>query len=137
MFQRAGRRPAGKLRCGSRAVPASSHYGYRRGHRGDGDFAAGAGPRAAGDRRQRGRGYYRDLCFKVNAHVRGTPEEIGDGGFTDWTAKLVANSKERLLISGIGLDRLAAFADRQDQGFRHPGTGLSARRKTSATLRLA
>jgi hypothetical protein len=60
--------------------------------------------------RQRGRGYYRDLCFKVNAHVCGTLEEIGDGGFTDWTRRLVASNKERLLISGIGVDRLAAFA---------------------------
>jgi hypothetical protein len=60
--------------------------------------------------RQRGRGYYRDLCFKVNAHVCGTLEEIGDGGFTDWTRQLTASHKERLLISGIGLDRLAGVA---------------------------
>jgi len=60
--------------------------------------------------RLRGRGYYRDVCFKVNAHVRGTLEEIGDGGFTDWTGKLAASHKERLLISGIGVDRLAGFA---------------------------
>ena len=62
--------------------------------------------------RQRGRGYYRDLCFKVNAHVCGALVEIGDGGFTDWTRKLAASNKERLLISGIGLDRLAEFTDR-------------------------
>ena len=55
-----------------------------------------------------GRGYYRDLCFKVNALVGGTSSEIGDGGFTDWTQQLVPSSKERLLISGIGVDRLAA-----------------------------
>jgi hypothetical protein len=60
--------------------------------------------------RQLGRGYYRDLCFKVNAHVRGELMEIGDGGFTDWTAQLTASRKERLLISGVGLDRLARFA---------------------------
>lgn len=60
--------------------------------------------------RQRGRGYYRDLCFKVNGYVDGVPEEIGDGGFTDWTMRLAASSKERLLISGVGLDRLASFA---------------------------
>jgi hypothetical protein len=57
-----------------------------------------------------GRGYYRDLCFKVNALVDGTPAEIGDGGFTDWTARLLANGKERLLITGYGTDRLAAVA---------------------------
>jgi hypothetical protein len=58
--------------------------------------------------RQRGRGYYRDLCFKVNANTGGRLEEIGDGGFTDWTQQLLASNKERLLISGIGVDRLAA-----------------------------
>jgi hypothetical protein len=59
--------------------------------------------------RASGRGYYRDLCFKVNALADGTPVEIGDGGFTDWTARLLANGKERLLITGYGTDRLAAF----------------------------
>ena len=59
---------------------------------------------------QRGRGYYRDLCFKIHAHASGEPVEIADGGFTDWTRQLAASSKERLLISGIGLDRLAACA---------------------------
>ncbi len=59
--------------------------------------------------RQAGRGYYRDLCFKVNAYVGGQPREIGDGGFTDWTARLIANQKERLLISGLSTDRLAAI----------------------------
>ena len=56
-----------------------------------------------------GRGYYRDLCFKVNAFADGTRVEIGDGGFTDWTARLLASEKERLLIAGYGTDRLAAF----------------------------
>jgi hypothetical protein len=56
-----------------------------------------------------GHGYYRDLCFKVNALADGAPAEIGDGGFTDWTARLLANGKERLLIAGYGTDRLAAF----------------------------
>ncbi len=68
--------------------------------------------------RSAGRGYYRDLCFKVNAQTGSNKagsnksgsklEEIGDGGFTDWTQQLAASSKERLLISGIGVDRLAA-----------------------------
>ncbi|HZR50287.1 MAG TPA: hypothetical protein VFB06_12275 [Streptosporangiaceae bacterium] len=56
------------------------------------------------DARQAGRGYYLELCFKVNTESG----EIGDGGFTDWTAKLTSNAKERLLISGYGLDRLAS-----------------------------
>jgi hypothetical protein len=62
--------------------------------------------------RASGRGYYQDLCFKVNARTDGrhpdSLQEVGDGGFTSWTQQLVASQKERLLISGIGVDRLAA-----------------------------
>jgi hypothetical protein len=57
--------------------------------------------------RPTGRGYYSDLCFKVNARVDGELAEFGDGGFTDWGMRLTADSKERLLISGLGVDRLA------------------------------
>jgi hypothetical protein len=45
----------------------------------------------------------------VNAIVDDTSVEIGDGSFTDWTARLLANAKERLLITGYGLNRLAAL----------------------------
>ena len=74
--------------------------------------AAGADVRDVADEivtdreRTAGRGYYRDVCFKVNAVGHGQPREIGDGGFTDWTARLLASKKERLLISGHGLARL-------------------------------
>jgi hypothetical protein len=73
--------------------------------------------------RQAGRGYYRDLCFKLNVAVgerAGSVEaalsarpawaEVGDGGFTDWTARLTASGKERLLISGVGIDRVIGLA---------------------------
>jgi hypothetical protein len=30
--------------------------------------------------------------------------ELVDGGFVDWTQKLLGNKKERLLISGTGID---------------------------------
>ncbi|MEW9550877.1 hypothetical protein [Nonomuraea sp. NPDC050783] len=53
--------------------------------------------------RRSGRGYYTGLCFKVYAGGA----EVGDGGFTDWTARLLGNHKERLLVSALGLDRLA------------------------------
>lgn len=79
--------------------------------------AVTAGLRAGGtaeiviDReRQAGRGYYRHLCFKVMVHAGGEPAEIGDGGFTDWTARLTANAKERLLICGMSTDRLATLS---------------------------
>lgn len=52
--------------------------------------------------RTSGRGYYTGLCFKVHTDAG----EVGDGGFTDWTAALLGNRKERLLISGYGVDRL-------------------------------
>ncbi|MFI6102468.1 hypothetical protein ACIA8G_43550 [Lentzea sp. NPDC051213] len=50
-------------------------------------------------------GYYKGLCFKVFRDG----VEIGDGGFTDWTQRLMGNRKERLLISGVGVDRLATL----------------------------
>jgi hypothetical protein len=59
--------------------------------------------------REAGRGYYRELCFKINVFARGEWAEVGDGGFTDWTALLAASGKERLLISGVGIDRVAAL----------------------------
>jgi hypothetical protein len=61
------------------------------------------------DGRQAGRAYYRELCFKINIMSDGAWAEAGDGGFTDWTARLTANSRERLLITGIGIDRLVSL----------------------------
>ncbi|MEU9360579.1 hypothetical protein AB0D35_20990 [Streptomyces sp. NPDC048301] len=55
-----------------------------------------------------GRGYYADLCFKVFARVGGEAVEVGDGGFVDWSRHLMGNRKERLLITGLGVDRLAS-----------------------------
>lgn len=57
--------------------------------------------------RRSGRGYYTGLCFKVQAAFGGPELEVGDGGFTDWTAQLLGSRKERLLISGYGIDRIA------------------------------
>lgn len=53
--------------------------------------------------RESGRGYYTGLCYKIYAGGL----EVGDGGFVDWTARLLGNRKERLLISALGIDRLA------------------------------
>ena len=58
--------------------------------------------------RATGRGYYRDLCFKLGVATDAGWIEIGDGGFTDWTRVLLASPKERLMISGLGIDRLAS-----------------------------
>ncbi|MCP4545036.1 MAG: hypothetical protein GY835_01065 [bacterium] len=57
--------------------------------------------------RESGRGYYTTAAFQIFARDR-TGEELllVDGGFTDWTCKLLSNEKERLLISGLGSERL-------------------------------
>ncbi|QIS14151.1 hypothetical protein [Nocardia arthritidis] len=57
--------------------------------------------------RTTGRGYYHGFCFRVAVVAANRRHEVGDGGFVDWTRKLLGNRKERLLISGLGIDRLA------------------------------
>ena len=53
--------------------------------------------------------YYRGINFKLMIPINGKLSEVGDGGFVDWTQKLLGNKKERLLISAIGLDRLISL----------------------------
>ena len=60
--------------------------------------------------RQAGRGYYETFCFALNANdIRGTDHNLVDGGFTNWTQQLLSNRKERLLISGIGTERVCSL----------------------------
>lgn len=57
--------------------------------------------------RTMGRGYYEGVCFKIYARdPSGVEHELADGGFTPWTQRLLSNQKERLLISGIGTERV-------------------------------
>jgi hypothetical protein len=59
--------------------------------------------------RATGRGYYIGACFHIYAtNVAGTEFELVDGGFTTWTQQLLNNRKERLLISGLGVERFCA-----------------------------
>ena len=51
------------------------------------------------------RPYYSDGWFSIA--VGGT--NVVDGGFVDWTQKLLSDRKERCLISGVGIERLAAL----------------------------
>jgi hypothetical protein len=44
--------------------------------------------------------YYQGVNFKISVN----DVEIVDGGFVDWTRKLLGNKKERLLTSGAGVD---------------------------------
>ena len=56
-----------------------------------------------------GRGYYLDLCFHIHARsASGEFLELVDGGAVDWTQKLLSNGRERLVISGIGSERLCS-----------------------------
>jgi hypothetical protein len=57
--------------------------------------------------RTAGRGYYDGVCFKVLAvGADGVELELGDGGVTAWTQRLLSDAKERLVIAGVGVDRL-------------------------------
>ena len=52
-----------------------------------------------------GLGYYRSFALRISPKAPdGGSYPIVDGGFTDWTARLLSNRKERLLISGIGTE---------------------------------
>lgn len=63
--------------------------------------------------RKSGRGFYEVLCFKVQLLPEsGAPVEVGDGGFNDWTAKLLGNAKERLLCGCIAGERVLQAASR-------------------------
>jgi hypothetical protein len=50
--------------------------------------------------------YYKGVNFKIIMNIENQEIEIGDGGFVDWTQKMLVNKKERCLISAIALDRL-------------------------------
>jgi hypothetical protein len=60
--------------------------------------------------RERARGYYQRGAIRIDVEADGDWHEIGDGGFTDWTAKLLNDAKERCLISCVSTERLTAFA---------------------------
>jgi len=54
-----------------------------------------------------GRNYYNRLRFMINiTNKDGLALDYVDGGFTDWTSKLLSDKKERLLTSGAGSELL-------------------------------
>ena len=66
--------------------------------------------------RTQGIGYYRSAAFKIIlGSDDGTESELGDGGFTAWTATLTADAKERCLISCVSSERLAQLAKHDHQ----------------------
>jgi hypothetical protein len=62
--------------------------------------------------RDRGLGYYVDAALRITATVGQETVEIGDGGFTTWTAQLMGDAKERCLVSCISVERLAPIFGR-------------------------
>ena len=53
-----------------------------------------------------GQEYYQLMQFKVFVKKDGQMYNLADGGFVDWTQKLLVNKKHRCLISGIGIELL-------------------------------
>jgi hypothetical protein len=57
--------------------------------------------------RQSGEGYYDQVGFQIHGRdPAGQDYLLVDGGLTTWTQQLMSNRKERLLISGLGTERL-------------------------------
>jgi hypothetical protein len=55
--------------------------------------------------RLEGLSYYNRFCLRISPEAPdGARFPVADGGFTDWTARLLQNKKERLLTSGIGTE---------------------------------
>jgi len=47
------------------------------------------------------------VCFKLHAtNESGDEVELADGGDTSWTRTLLGDEKERLVVSGLGVERL-------------------------------
>jgi hypothetical protein len=59
--------------------------------------------------RERGQGYYIDAALRLTAQHGDTVVELGDGGFTTWTAQLMGNAKERCLVSCVSTEQLATL----------------------------
>jgi hypothetical protein len=70
--------------------------------------------------RTSGRGYYTELCFKIYAGHADHPFEVGDGGFVDWSRQLTGSRRERLLITGLGVERVVEAVTSADEETR-PG----------------
>jgi hypothetical protein len=63
--------------------------------------------------RTAGTGYYPNVCFKLGVSFDREDVEIADGGIVEWTQLLLQNRKERLMIAGLSLERLALLLSRE------------------------
>ncbi|MFG2057367.1 hypothetical protein ACGFI9_25445 [Micromonospora sp. NPDC048930] len=60
--------------------------------------------------RRRGRGYYVGAALRLT--LGDGTLEAGDGGLTDWTARLTGDAKERCLVSCLATERLVTAVGR-------------------------
>lgn len=74
--------------------------------------AAGGVPVVENPARTRGAGYYAGAAVALYADVDGATHDLGDGGLTTWTARLLGDAKERCLVSCVATERLSALAAR-------------------------
>jgi hypothetical protein len=57
--------------------------------------------------REQAMSYYSGYCLSIHAaDAAGAWMNLADGGFTDWTRRMLSNAKERLLVSGLGIELL-------------------------------
>jgi hypothetical protein len=66
--------------------------------------------------RERARGYYVLGALRVVAQTPTGEVELGDGGFTDWTAKLLQNRKEVCFTSCLATERVSALVPHLRRG---------------------
>jgi hypothetical protein len=60
--------------------------------------------------RTKGAGYYGDVAIGLRALVGDRETDLGDGGTTDWTARLLGDAKERCVVSCVATERLAELS---------------------------
>src|SRR5262245_22075580 len=73
--------------------------------------------------RLEGLGYYKSFALRISPQAPdGNRYAIIDGGFTDWTARLLGNRKERLLISGLGSELVCKTFGHAQAIHSHTGT---------------
>lgn len=57
--------------------------------------------------------YYKMVRFRFFLQHKGNEINLSDGGFVDWTQKLIPNKKHRLIISGIGTELIYKITHNQ------------------------
>jgi hypothetical protein len=57
--------------------------------------------------------YYKTVRFRFFLQHKGDEINLSDGGFVDWTQKLIPNKKHRMIISGIGTELIYKIKQHQ------------------------